>query len=84
MSLLITVNLAFRNLFRNRARTIATLLAIVAGLVGLTLLDGFINYSMDHFRDSIIRGGVGHLEIFASTQARDELPRGFSDTDRPG
>lgn len=72
MNLFLTVNLAFRNLFRNRARTIATLLAIVAGLVGLTLLDGFISYSMDHFRDSIIRGGVGHVEIFASTQAKDE------------
>jgi putative ABC transport system permease protein len=72
MTLAQTASLAFRNLFRNRARTIATLSAIVASLVGLTLLDGFISYSMDHFRDSIIRGGVGHIELFRSSQAQDE------------
>jgi putative ABC transport system permease protein len=69
---LTTFVLAFRNLLRNRGRTFSTLIAIVVGLLGLTLLDGFINYSVDNFRDSIIRGGTGHAEIFRSPQARDQ------------
>jgi putative ABC transport system permease protein len=69
---LTTIVLAFRNLFRNRGRTFSTLIAIIVGLLGLTLLDGFINYSVDHFRDSIIRGGTGHVQVFRSPQARDQ------------
>ncbi len=67
-----TIVLAYRNLFRNRARTISTLLAIAVGLLGLTVLDGFITYSMDRYRDAIIRSGTGHLQIFRSRQALDE------------
>jgi len=67
-----TIALAFRNLFRNRARTISTLLAIIVGLLGLTLLDGFISYSLHAFRDSIIRSGTGDVQIFRSPQAQDE------------
>jgi len=69
---LTTTLLAFRNLLRNRGRTLSTLVAIGVGLLGLILLDGFITYSVDHFRDSIIRNGTGHAEIFRSTQARDQ------------
>jgi putative ABC transport system permease protein len=67
-----TMSMAFRNLFRSRARTISTLLAIIVGLVGLTLLDGFITYSLHAFRDSIIRSGTGDIQIFRSRQAQDE------------
>ena len=72
MNLFLTTRLAFRNLFRNRGRTISTLLAVGVGLLGLTLLDGFISYSVDHFRDSVIRSGIGHVEVFRSPQARDQ------------
>ena len=64
--------MAFRNLFRNRGRTLPTLLAIGVGLLGLTLLDGFITFSVNNFRDSIIRGGTGHVEIFRSQQGIDQ------------
>ena len=86
MNLFFTTNvLAFRNLLRNRGRTLSTLLAIGVGLLGLILLDGFITYSVDHFRDSIIRNGTGHVEIFRSPQARDQgdsnpIPYVFDDT----
>ena len=36
------------------------------GLLGLTLLDGFITYSMNGFRDAIIHSGTGHLKIASS------------------
>lgn len=69
---LTTIVLAFRNLLRNRGRTLSTLSAIGVGLLGLILLDGFITYSVDHFRDSIIRNGTGHVEVFRSQQSRDQ------------
>ena len=79
-----TVAMAIRNLSRNRTRTVSTLLAVVAGLLGLTLLDGFISYSMNGYRDSIIGSGTGHIQIARSASAFDEgdenpLPFLFAD-----
>ena len=79
--------MALRNLLRNRRRTISTLLAIAVGLLGLILLDGFIGYSMDGFRDSIIRSGTGHIQIATSSASFDDgdgnpLPFLFDDPGR--
>ncbi len=62
----IVIALAARNLLRNPGRTFSTLIAIAVGLLGLTLLDGFITYSMNGFRDAIIHSGTGHLKIASS------------------
>ena len=59
----ITLLMAARNLLRNPGRTLSTLTAIIVGLLGLTLLDGFITYSMNGFRDAIIRSGTGHIQV---------------------
>ena len=59
----VILSMAARNLARNRGRTVSTLVAITVGLLGLTLLDGFITYSMNGFRDAIIRSGTGHIEV---------------------
>lgn len=85
--ILLTTSMAFRNLLRNRRRTISTLLAIAVGLIGLILLDGFIGYSMDGFRDSIIRSGTGHIQIATSSASFDDgdgnpLPFLFDDPGR--
>jgi len=58
--------MAARNLVKNRGRTISTLIAITVGLLGLTLLDGFITYSMNGFRDAIIKSGTGHIQVARS------------------
>ena len=58
--------MAARNLVRNPGRTLSTLIAITVGLLGLTLLDGFITYSMNGFRDAIIRNGTGHIQVARS------------------
>jgi putative ABC transport system permease protein len=64
--------LAIRNLWLLRRKTLSTLLAIVIGLVGLTILDGFITESMNSFRDTIIKSGTGHLQLVISPQAFDQ------------
>ena len=62
----VILSMAARNLVRNRGRTLSTLIAITVGLLGLTLLDGFITYSMNGFRDAIIRSGTGHIQVARS------------------
>jgi len=63
--------MAARNLVRNPGRTLSTLIAITVGLLGLTLLDGFITYSMNGFRDAIIRSGTGHVQVARSASYFD-------------
>ncbi|HUI72125.1 MAG TPA: FtsX-like permease family protein [Spirochaetia bacterium] len=62
----VILSMAARNLIKNRGRTISTLIAITVGLLGLTLLDGFITYSMNGFRDAIIKSGTGHIQVASS------------------
>ena len=67
-----TVLMATRNLLRGGRRTASTLLAISVGLVGLTLLDGYITYSMNGLRNAVIQSGTGHLQIVKSPEFFDE------------
>jgi putative ABC transport system permease protein len=67
-----TVSMALRNLFRGGRRTVSTLLAISVGLIGLTLLDGYVTYSMNGLRNTVIHSGTGHLQIVMSPRFFDE------------
>jgi putative ABC transport system permease protein len=64
--------MALRNLLRGGRRTVSTLLAISVGLVGLTLLDGYVTYSMRSLRESVIHSGTGHLQVVRSAAFFDE------------
>jgi putative ABC transport system permease protein len=66
--------LAFRNVFRNRRRTIMTLLMVGGGVAGLLLVGGFFAYMFRGLRESTIRTGLGHIQIFnAEHFRRDEV-----------
>ena len=67
-----TILMALRNLLRGGRRTVSTLLAITVGLVGLTLLDGYITYSMNGLRETVIHSGTGHLQVVKSSAFFDE------------
>ncbi|HTZ50106.1 MAG TPA: hypothetical protein VMF68_00520, partial [Spirochaetia bacterium] len=67
-----TFLMAARNLLRARRRTLSTLLAIVVGLIGLTLLDGYITYSMNGLREAVVHSGTGHLQVVSSPKFFDE------------
>jgi putative ABC transport system permease protein len=67
-----TILMAARNLLRGGRRTVSTLLAITVGLVGLTLLDGYITYSMNGLRETVIHSGTGHLQVVKSRAFFDE------------
>ena len=75
--------LAFRNVFRNRRRTVMTLLMVGGGVAGLLMVGGFFAFMFRGLRESTIRNGLGHIQIFTAEHfRRDEvhvLDTGISD-----
>jgi putative ABC transport system permease protein len=66
--------LAFRNVFRNRRRTVMTLLMVGGGVAGLLLVGGFFAFMFQGLRESTIRNGLGHIQIFTAEHfSRDEV-----------
>jgi putative ABC transport system permease protein len=56
--------LGIRNIIKNIRRSILTISTIIIGMVFLILANGFINYTLWGFREGIIRGGIGHFQIY--------------------
>ncbi len=66
--------LAFRNIFRNRRRTMMTLIMVGGGVAGLLLAGGYFAFMTRGLRESTINNGLGHLQIFTADHfKRDEV-----------
>src|SRR5262244_1210842 len=57
------IKLAFRNIFRQRMRTILTLAAIGFGVAGLILSGGFVEDIFVQLREATIHSRLGHLQV---------------------
>jgi putative ABC transport system permease protein len=57
------LRLAWRNVFRQKRRTLTTLGAVVIGLAGLVVFQGYLGQLMKGFRESTILSGIGHLQV---------------------
>ncbi|HEX5126256.1 MAG TPA: FtsX-like permease family protein [Rhodocyclaceae bacterium] len=61
---MIAITLALRNLWKNRRRSLATLLAIAVGFAAINLFAGYIHNVYFGLRTSAIHGeGLGHLTV---------------------
>jgi putative ABC transport system permease protein len=66
--------LAFRNIFRNRRRTLMTLMMVGGGVVCLLLAGGYFGFMTRGLRESTINDGLGHIQIFTADHfRRDEV-----------
>lgn len=57
-------SLAWRNILRNKRRTGITMLAIVAGMVALIVVGGYIEFSFWGLREATISSSLGHIQIY--------------------
>ncbi len=58
------LKLAFRNIFRNRLRTLLTLAAIVSGVASIIVSGGFVEDVFVQLREATIHSRIGHLQIY--------------------
>ncbi len=58
------MKLAFKNVFRNRRRTLITGLVLVFGVTALVLAGGFIAFTFRGLSESTIHGQLGHIQLF--------------------
>jgi putative ABC transport system permease protein len=58
------LKLAFRNVFRNKRRTIITLTAIAFGCASLIINGGIIYFIFRGLREDAIHGRYGHIQIY--------------------
>lgn len=58
------IKIAARSVFRNRRRTVITLLSIIFGCVAIIVFGGFVDYSMWGLREGTIHSRLGHLQVY--------------------
>jgi putative ABC transport system permease protein len=64
--------IAFKNIFRNKRRTLITFSVIIFGSSALLVAGGFIRYMFDGLANMTIRGGLGHLQLVHPDQLHRE------------
>jgi putative ABC transport system permease protein len=58
------LKLGLRNLLKNRRRSAKTVLVIVIGICSSLLAQGFMAHTLWGLRESLINGGLGHIQIY--------------------
>lgn len=57
------LNIALRNLGRNRGRTLAAVLTVASGVIAFLLAGGYINWVFVDMREATIHSQLGHIQI---------------------
>lgn len=75
------MQIAFRNIFRNKRRTIITDITIVLGMVVLIFASGMLKCMETNWRDNLILSDLGHVQIMAKgLKKEDSLKSSISDS----
>lgn len=62
--MLFYLKLGLLNLLKNYRRSVKTILVIVIGLSACLLAQGFMSHTLRGLRESLINGGLGHIQIY--------------------
>jgi putative ABC transport system permease protein len=75
--------IAFKNIFRNKRRSLMTFSVITFGSAALLLAGGFIQYMFRGLAENTIRSGLGHLQVHHPDHLHreEEKPLQFGLTD---
>lgn len=57
------LNIALRNLGRNRGRTLAAALTVASGVIAYLLAGGYINWVFVDMREATIHSQLGHIQV---------------------
>jgi putative ABC transport system permease protein len=60
---LVNLHISTRNVFRNRRRTLLSLLIMTVGASGLIVLGGFFDNLITGYRECLIRSRSGHIQV---------------------
>ncbi len=61
---LLNLKLAFRNVFRNKVRSLITLAAIAFGCISLIIAGGFFEDTFLQMREAVIHSHLGHVQVY--------------------
>lgn len=64
MEIPLELKLAFRNVFRNKVRSLITLAAIAFGCISLIIAGGFFEDTFLQMREGYIHSHLGHLQVY--------------------
>lgn len=67
------IKIAIRNLIAHKRRTIFTGLIMTISVVAINLTGGFINYTYEGLRESMIRSRIGHLQIMSQNEETGKI-----------
>ena len=67
-----TIVMAWRNIFRQKRRTMIALLALIVGVAALVVFQGYIARMMSGFRDITILSGLGHIQVAGGERYWDD------------
>lgn len=69
------IKLSLRNIFRNRRRSLMTLFVLVFAATALIMFGGYKEISFHGVRESMIRNGLGHLQVYKRGYLETEAQR---------
>lgn len=61
---MINIKIAFKNIFRNKRRSLLTMACMVSGIITIIVVGGYYAYNYWGLRESLIRSQYAHIQIY--------------------
>ncbi len=59
------LKIGFRNIVKNFRRSFFTMIPTIIGMIACLLTQGFFNWNMNEMKETMIRNGTGHYQLYA-------------------